>query len=319
VSQTPARGERGTATSRTRVTLQVVLTAVVVAFAARELWRQWSQIERTPTAWDIHPGWVAASCALVLATYALLIETWRRTLATWGAQVPFVEAARVWSVSNLGKYVPGKVWQISAMAVMMQRLGVALPVSATAALLITIANLAAGFAAVCLFGAATGVSSQSTYFLTLAILALTLSALAAAPPLASRLASVAGRVSGRRLTHAAVPRAAPWIGAVGCFVAWIGYGIAFRLFALGVVGRTPGGMGAYIAVFTASYLLGYLALFAPGGIGVRELALTTALPAMGLASPAEAALLTVTSRLWLTVLEVLPGLYFLTLGRRGPR
>jgi uncharacterized membrane protein YbhN (UPF0104 family) len=67
----------------------------------------------------------------------------------------------------------------------------------------------------------------------------------------------------------------------------------------------------YLAVFTGSYLAGYLALFAPGGIGVREVVLVTAMVQYGLATTAQAEVIAFASRLWLTVLEIVPGLVFL--------
>jgi uncharacterized membrane protein YbhN (UPF0104 family) len=52
-------------------------------------------------------------------------------------------------------------------------------------------------------------------------------------------------------------------------------------------------------------------LVAPGGIGARETAMIGLLLSLHLASPADAALLATTTRIWLTVLEILPGLVFL--------
>ncbi|MFL5576049.1 MAG: lysylphosphatidylglycerol synthase domain-containing protein [Gemmatimonadaceae bacterium] len=301
---------------RVRAALQIALTLVVVLFAARTLWRQWNEVGTLPATWAPRPEWIVASCVVVLLTYALLIETWRRTLEAWGARVGFADAARVWSISNLGKYVPGKIWQLSAMTVMMRQLGVSLVASGGAAVLITVANLVAGFAAVLFFGAGAAVDRPGTSTASAAMLALSTLALLAAPYVAPRLTAVAGRLSGGRVPLVTVPPRAPWIGAVGCFVAWVAYGAAFRMFTVGVLGHAAGGTAAYVAAFTGSYLLGYLALFSPGGLGVRELALATALPALGLATPAEATVVTVASRLWLTVLEIAPGLLFLAAGRK---
>ena len=72
--------------------------------------------------------------------------------------------------------------------------------------------------------------------------------------------------------------------------------------------RATGNASAYIAVYTGSYLAGYLALFAPGGVGVREAALVLAMPRFQLASATDAAVIAITSRLWLTILEIVPGL-----------
>jgi uncharacterized membrane protein YbhN (UPF0104 family) len=65
------------------------------------------------------------------------------------------------------------------------------------------------------------------------------------------------------------------------------------------------------------YIFGYLAFFSPGGLGVREGALTLALGVLQLANTQTALVIAVTSRLWLTVTELLPGLTFLLLGWRG--
>jgi hypothetical protein len=119
---------------------------------------------------------------------------------------------------------------------------------------------------------------------------------------------------GRELTVAAIPARAIVIAAVGTAVAWILYGVAFRLFVVAVMGDAAGTTASYVAVYTGSYLVGYLVLFAPGGVGFREASLVLLMPSFGLASTAEATLLAVASRLWLTVLEVLPGLTLLALG-----
>jgi uncharacterized membrane protein YbhN (UPF0104 family) len=93
--------------------------------------------------------------------------------------------------------------------------------------------------------------------------------------------------------------------------AWVGYGVAFRVLALALVPASAGNWLQYVAVFTGSYLIGYLSLILPGGIGAREVAMVGSLTALGLTSTVDAWLLAVVSRLWLTVLEVAPGLIYL--------
>jgi hypothetical protein len=66
------------------------------------------------------------------------------------------------------------------------------------------------------------------------------------------------------------PAGAVAFGLVANAIAWIGYGAALWLLARGLLPGAGLGLMPAIAVFTASYLAGFLALFAPGGIGVRE-------------------------------------------------
>jgi glycosyltransferase 2 family protein len=83
---------------------------------------------------------------------------------------------------------------------------------------------------------------------------------------------------------------------------------------------TRGSLTSYIAVYALSYLVGYLVLLMPAGLGVREASMVTLLTIARLADPGQAALLAVTSRLWLTVLEIVPGALFLAFDglRRRP-
>jgi hypothetical protein len=300
---------------------QWLIAAIVIGFAGRELARQWSDVAPALRSLRINWLFVAASGALVVSTYLLLIEAWRRTLRVWSASLPFPTAARIWFVSNLGKYVPGKVWQIAAMGALAQREGVGPPAAIGSSLVVNLVNVIAGFAVIALtaggrIASAVGGSGEqgSGGAAVLTVLIVTIGGIAAlfiTPFAVPRLASLAGRVTGRSFAVPHVPTTALWIAAATTTTSWVLYGLAFALFAHGVSPAATGNASSYIAVYTGSYLAGYLALFAPGGVGVREAVLVLAMPRFQLASAADAAAIAVASRLWLTVLEIVPGLLLL--------
>jgi len=130
------------------------------------------------------------------------------------------------------------------------------------------------------------------------------------PAILPRLVRAAARMTGRSWAMPPIPSSVLWAAVVGTAAAWILYGLGFEILARAVGAGSAGSPGAYVAAFTFSYLIGYLALVAPGGIVVRELALVEALRILGLASPAEGLVLALASRLWLTVLEIVLGLLF---------
>jgi uncharacterized membrane protein YbhN (UPF0104 family) len=291
--------------------VQAVLTAMLVGFASWYLWRQWRQASAVPLRVSIDPIRLAAATLIVLATYLLLVEVWRRVLAQYGRAVPLRDAARVWFISNLGKYVPGKVWQVTTMTVMLARLDVPVATAAGASAVITIANVAAGFALLVAVGmpslrAVAGAHEAAVRVAALVLLV----ALLAAPFLMRVLSAVASRVL-RRPFRLTIPLRAAWLSVAGCALAWLLYGIAFQLFVRSLLGVAGASWLAYVAAYTLSYLVGYLALFAPGGIGARELTLSYLLVALNLTTPAEATVVTVASRVWLTLLEIAPALLFL--------
>jgi uncharacterized membrane protein YbhN (UPF0104 family) len=95
--------------------------------------------------------------------------------------------------------------------------------------------------------------------------------------------------------------------------AWAAYGVALVCLSRGVLPDIDLSLPQAIGVFTASYIVGFIALFAPGGLGPREsvflLMLTEDIglkPAAGLA---------LASRLLLTGTEILPAVPLLLKGR----
>jgi hypothetical protein len=172
---------------------------------------------------------------------------------------------------------------------------------------VNIVSIIAGFAVVVATGGRVIARYAGETIALASVLVLALIALPLGITMATRLYR---RLTRRELNLGSLPPRALIFALVGTSIAWLLYGIAFRWFALGV-GVTGGTLASYTAAYTLSYLLGYLVLLAPGGIGVREL---------GLATAGEATIVAVTSRLWLTALEVVPGVLLLALGamRRGP-
>ncbi|HEX6249830.1 MAG TPA: lysylphosphatidylglycerol synthase domain-containing protein [Gemmatimonadaceae bacterium] len=293
---------------------QWIFAAAVIWYAAQSLAGQWaevgSRLRSTKPLWS----YIAAASVLMLLTYALLIESWRRLLAAWSAQLSWPHAARIWLASNLGKYVPGKIWSIIAMGALAKEKGASAIAAGGSSVVMQVVSVITGLAVAAAFGA----SSVGLTWLAAAALLVMLAAIAAAPRLLPPAFAFISAVTGRSLNAPPVPVRAVWLATAATTVSWLLAGLAFRMFAE-ALGVTRGGTGAYIAVYAASYVAGFLALFAPGGLGVREGALIATMQRAGLATPVEAAAIAVASRIWLTVLELLPGLIALAVPgtRRG--
>ena len=92
--------------------VQIALAAIVLALVLRKLAQEWGAVKLALDA--ASPNWLAlvASGVIVLATYAILIETWRVMLLGWQHDLPFIDAARIWTVSTLGRSRPGTVGSI---------------------------------------------------------------------------------------------------------------------------------------------------------------------------------------------------------------
>lgn len=285
-------------------TVRLALTAVVTWFllsairvsagdlAALE-WRRW-----TPRPWPL-----IASVALLLATFLYLVALWAGLAQRLGAStLGFATAVRVFFLSLLARYVPGKVWQIAGLAYLAGREGVAPGTAAFSAVVAQAFSLGAAAVAGGLYLALGPLPSRVGSLVALAV-ALGVPVLLAWPRL-YRLAL--RRVGGAEHAPLSPPGgfrfSLRWLALN--LVAWVAYGFAFCLLWAAFRPLEPSNYGLAGTAFAAAYLLGYVAFFAPAGIGVREgaLAALTA-PVLG---AADATALAVITRVWMTATELLP-------------
>jgi uncharacterized membrane protein YbhN (UPF0104 family) len=296
--------------------LQWVLGLAIVGFAARSLIRNWDQLRAQPLDWSVRPGWILLSAVVVWLMYALLIAAWRRMLAGWGRGLDPWAAARIWTVSSLGKYLPGKVWAVAGMAVMAQQAGIGAGPATGSAVILQMLAIGTGAAVVGLTGWGALRAAYPGAAIGLAVL---LSASIAGiglllwPGFVNRVL----RIAAPGADPVTPPVAAVAFGILANVAAWVGYGLALWLLARGLLPRAGLDLLPAIAVFTASYLAGFLALFAPGGIGVREGVFILML--QGPIGIGAASALAIASRLLLTVTELGAAVPFLMFPRGRPR
>lgn len=301
--------------------VQLLLLLALFVFIARSMSEQQEKLRDAASAITVDWSLVAAASAIVLATYAALIQSWRVLMTGWGSSLSYSAAVRTWTIANLGRYIPGKVWSVGALVVLAQREGVS-PVAATgAAVLGTLINIGAGFGVVAVTGSvvldALGVGYRSVAWIGSALFVVGVVALPWVLPVVLRF--IAARRPTLSMPERDLPHHAIWLAVAINIASWAGYGAAFMLLSRAILPDVSGALAAFVAIWTASYLVGYLFLIAPGGIGAREGALVAAFLALGLAGSAEAAILAAASRLWLIILEVLPGLVSLALAPKARR
>lgn len=287
--------------------VKIVLTLAVTYFLFRSLSLSWNAIAEVDLSrWRPRALPLTGSIIALLAVFAYLVALWARMIcALAGPSLKLGVAVRIFFVANLGKYVPGKIWQLAGLTYLASREGVGVAVASSAAVLGQLFSLGAAaiVAALALGTGTAGVFGprQTAWALALAgavaVIAVAPRALRGALRLAFRL----GR------TDEEAPGLDPWFGARWLAIylpAWIGYGAAFGLLWSAFPALPRVSWAAAAGAFAAAYFLGYAAVFAPAGVGVREGALALLLaPWLG---ATESAILAVIARLWMTAAELIP-------------
>jgi len=255
--------------------------------------------------------WVPSAFPLGAASLALLIgygvsaALWGRIVADLGGpRLRAPDAVRVFMVANLGRYVPGKVWQIAGLAALARGRGVPAATATAAAVLGQgIALVAATLVGAGALARTPGRAGPwAVGFLAAMIVAV---AVGLAPPVFRAAVGLWFRLAHARPPEALSSRAAVrWLAAY--VLNWMLYATSFWLLVRSFGLDAP--LVPVAGAFAAAYVLGYIMVFAPAGLGVREgfmVALLT--PYLGV-GPSGA--MAVIARLWTTVLEVVPAAAF---------
>jgi glycosyltransferase 2 family protein len=280
-----------------RISGRLLAVALVVLLALR-LWQLW---RRDPVDFGQLDGGVFA--AAVIASVAAVSAygfVWPYLLRRLGTPAPFSWIGLFFK-SQLGKYLPGSVWQYAGRVGLARNRGV--PIQR--ALVSCFAEIA--FSAV---AAAAAASLILGWVATAAAFA----GLGALLALGSVLRE---RVTGPNVLPALA--AAP--GAIVLYlVVWGLYGLAFWTTARALFAIPASDIPRYIGIFALAWLVGLVAFFAPGGIGVREAVIAALLT--GRLGQADAIVLAATSRIVLSAIDLAAGAASFglpALRRRDPR
>ena len=103
------------------------LLLLALFFVALALLTQWNALGEhwDPAAvdWRARVPWLLAALALGTLNLAGMAALWTWLTRRLGEEVRYGEGITAWIASNLGRYIPGKVWQLAGLAAYMRARG----------------------------------------------------------------------------------------------------------------------------------------------------------------------------------------------------
>ncbi|MBN1912027.1 MAG: hypothetical protein JW818_20055 [Pirellulales bacterium] len=277
-----------------RVGAKYTILPLLLFFLGRHVCGQWEAVEGVST-----PQFEWLAYGTIVAIAALFTSVWgyRFLIRSHGFDVGFSETVGLCFVPMLGKYIPGKVWAILAAVHFYGTLGIPKRVAAACVALFMTLGLASSGLVALVLGLPVG-AAEGLVWPVVAVMIVGLY-----PPVFYRVTNLALQMCGRNKIEANVSL----VGILRVFtilvVVAILYGTGFFLILQGFRSTPWQELPAVIALFTFAQVAGFLALFAPAGIGVREGVLLLGLqPIVG---PGPAIVITGVCRLWQTAIELI--------------
>lgn len=285
-----------------------LLAVAILFFLARTLISSWEEVAASGFHFQINLPLLALSLVLLVIGRGFAVEAWRRILMALGNYVTFRFAFYAWFISNLARYVPGNIWQVATMMLLVEREGV----SKMNALLSQAVYTAIALSVTALFGLTLlPLGRADLPFAALLLFGLII--FFALPPVFRLILAVTSRLTRWLRRNGAPDSPAPRVPPLSfvrglipplCSTAmWTTNGFAFYLFVRSIADVPPQNLPAFAAMNAAAYFVGYVSFITPSGLGFREGAMALLLGAF-FPAPVAVAIAFLT-RIWSTAGEML--------------
>ena len=263
-------GERRGAARATTV-VGAVLALGALAFVARSLVADRREIADALGGASL--GWLALAGLLAAVGMTAIAVPWRRALHLLGDDMPAREVVGRYYLGEIGKYLPGGVWPILGRGELAVRWGVS-RAAAYGSVLLSLLTLYLAAALLVVVGLPVLLSGDDGTGPVVVALLLPLGLVALHPAVLARVQRVGERVA-RRPLELPTPAWGASVGLVLRYVpAWLAIGGATWAVARAL---DPGAGVLDVGVAAVlSWLVGFVLVPVPGGIGVREAAFVAA-------------------------------------------
>ena len=285
-----------------KLALKWVIAFAIFVFLGKMVWDHWSQVRDTPFTLRAFP--LILSTLIFASSYFIQVWAWYLITLKLKIAVSFPETTKSWFYSQLGKYLPGKIWLLLGRIYSYESRGKPKKLISVALYFEMITVVIAGGM---IFLASLVLVRETRYLysgkqLWWLVPVFILSFASIHPQVLQKIMNWVLILFRREpISLSASYSDILWILIV-CIVAWLVGGLGFYLFVDSIYPMALQSILFLTGALAISSTLGLIAIFAPSGLGVREGALVFLLSFV-MATPV-AVILSILTRIWMTLIEI---------------
>lgn len=258
-----------------------LIIAVLMGFLFWNIFRNWEEIRSFP--WRFEYINLLALLIFTALIYPVNILSWHLLTRAMDINLSFVSNAKIWMFSNLGRFLPGRVWQYPTRVYLLSREGVSKSQAIAVVVMEAFFILLTGSLSVILvvlFGELPLSGEVKIIFSSIAIVFLLL--IVYSKGLFRKVLLLLSKVSKKELNLniASVPlEFIPQIIFV-FLLQFVVSGVILFILASSATDLDLTLLPVFIGVYALSWLLGYVTLITPSGLGVQEASIVALLSFM---------------------------------------
>jgi len=247
--------------------IKLLLIIVVFYFLGRALYRDWKEIDFKQLHFNM--SLLVLSIIFLCGHFLLFVVGWKMILKELGISLPFLRALKIIFYSELGKYLPGKIWSFAGRMYFCQRIGISADIAFISLVLelalMTISGVLI-FLISFLFSSSLNMAVNPLILLPLVILIL----IAIHPKIMVTIINFFLGLVKRKAIELEFKFSQIFSIMVWYLVIWFCFGIAFYLLINSIIFVSASQIPIITGSFAISTTVGLVAIFAPAGLGVRE-------------------------------------------------
>jgi uncharacterized membrane protein YbhN (UPF0104 family) len=283
------------------------IIAFIFAIIANNIYSNWEQLKGQKIHFDIFYG--ILSILVMALAWISTSWSWGKTLELFGFKLGYRDVFVIYFRSMVGKYLPGKFWQIIGSTYFASKKGVPEGLTIASVVIGQVYSLLSGFvlfaAAVVLWGIRVSPDSILDFRWSSGPVLLFMLVLSFRPGLMIPIMNWFLRLLKREEIQITIGTSK----AIKIFVLflfpWLIFGLSFWLFACSLTFLPFSQYPLLTSVMVGATVIGFLAIFAPGGVGVREGLIVLLMPAMTEHSVSFASAVALGYRLITTLVELI--------------
>jgi len=251
-----------------RFILSILVILSIFAVLFQQLYSEWDNIASVQ--WKQNPIFFVLHFVFLIMMFSGLVMGWKNTYKLNGQEVTFCDASYTWLVSNLGKYIPGKIFMFAGRIGLSKIIGIRETICISA---LTIEHLFMLVATLpFLIALPFGVVQIDLKWLVGAMITIScvgLSFLIAPKFFFQNLNKILVRIGKQQIS--ANPTRALVVSLLSIYlVIWIFYGLSGAMLIYALELGNDLSLLRIFSSFVAAWVIGFLSFLTPGGLGVRE-------------------------------------------------
>ena len=283
-----------------------LLAILILAFLVRLFYINRAEL----AAWQWNIDWTKAviSAFLLFLAYITAAIAWKTIISGFGHKVGLSDSFRIVYLANLGRYIPGKIWQVFGMVALAKEVGIPARTSLGSFVLAQAYSLPASFLLIPIFIGNIDSLEQLAIYKDLFYLAFAISFIAFLI-LFFKPGGLSGALNWvlKILKREPVDYKPNFKNRIAIFnwylLTWTLFGFAFHFFLEALLDNSTLPLNYAVGTYIAAYILGYISFLSPGGLGFREGVMTALLtPFLGVGVAVSISLI---HRVWITCAEAI--------------